>query len=196
MTVYFSAAIAQSDRYGKYYQVIVDTIEELGHQVLGNATTISFQDAYYNTRAQRVDYYHHLLHWLGQCDVVVAEVSFPSTINIGHELSLALERNRPVVAVYHTDHEPCLLLGRVDSKIFLNSYQPDTLRAVVKAGLAYAISQLDSRFNFFLSPTHSAHLDEITKRYKIPRAAYVRKLIDDDLRKNSVADPPTDPQPV
>ena len=35
---------------------------------------------------------------ISKADIVVVEISFPSTVNVGHELSLAMEKGKPVVA--------------------------------------------------------------------------------------------------
>jgi predicted DNA binding CopG/RHH family protein len=114
----------------------------------------------------------------------VLEVSFPSTLHIGHELSLALEKGRPVVALYHKGKEPSFFLGLQEDKIFWGDYVDYDLEEVVREGIEYADSQTETRFNLFLSPKHVAHLENKAKETKLPRSSYIRMLIDEDIKSN------------
>lgn len=90
MKIYFSAAIYAKDKYGKYYEQIVKTLESLGHTVQhdqitsGNLESIKTQ-----TTDLKDQYYKKVLRWMNQADIVVIEASFPSSLNIGHEITLA-----------------------------------------------------------------------------------------------------------
>jgi hypothetical protein len=46
------------------------------------------------------------------------------------------------------------------------------------------LENIDTRFNFFISPKIGNFLDWIAKKKKLPRAVYLRKLIEDDMDKN------------
>lgn len=181
MTIYFSAALAQSHLYQKYYQRIVAQLEKLGHTVLQDTTQVSLSDAISKSDQERIAYYKHVLQWIGKADVVVLEVSFPSTLHIGHELSLAIDKGRPVVALYHQGKEPSFFLGLEEEKIFWGEYANDDLEAIVREGIAYAANQTETRYNLFLSPKHIAHLDAMAKATKMPKSTYMRTLIEKDI---------------
>ena len=58
------------------------------------------------------------------------------------------------------------------------------LKDVLKYAVEEAKNQLDVRFNFFVTPEILSYLDWITQRRRIPRAVYLRKMIEDDMKKN------------
>lgn len=185
MTIYFSAAIAQADRFGRYYQRIIDALEKEGHTVFQDTTLVSFDEAVNKSDSERIAYYKQVLGWISKSDLVVLEVSFPSTLHIGHELSVALEKGRPVVALYLKNHEPSFFLGLENDKVFWGEYSDYDLEEIVREGMQYAIGQTETRYNLFLSSKHVAHLENRSRETKIPKSAYVRKLIEDDLEKSS-----------
>jgi hypothetical protein len=185
MTIYFSGALAQSHLYHKYYQRIVTKLEKMGHTILQDTTKVSLTDAINKTDQERIAYYQQVLDWIGQSDLVVLEVSFPSTLHIGHELSVAISKGRPVVALYHQGKEPSFFLGLEEEKIFWGEYTDFDLEEIVREGVQYATNQTETRYNLFLSPKHIAHLDAMAKETKMPKSTYLRQLIEDDIKRKS-----------
>lgn len=183
MTIYFSAALAQSHLYHKFYQRIVARLEKAGHTVLQDTTEVSLKDAVTKSDQERISYYKQVLHWISQADIVVLEVSFPSTLHIGHELSLAIEKGRPVVALYHQGKEPSFFLGLEEEKIFWGEYTSGDLEDIIREGLEYASSQTETRYNLYLSPKHITHLDRMAKATKMPKSTYLRGLIEEDIER-------------
>lgn len=186
MKIYFTAAIAQKDEYGQYYSKIVEVLESKGHQVQhlhitqGSHTKVLAEDHEETSR-----YYRKMTKWITESDLVVAETSFPSTLNVGHELTLALEKGKPVVLFYKKDHDPILMHGVNSERLFLLEYTDETLAETVKEALEFAKDQADTRFNFFISPSLSHYLDWICQHRKVPRSVYLRQLIEDDMSKNT-----------
>ena len=41
------------------------------------------------------------------------------------------------------------------------------------------------RFTFFITREIAAYLDKVTVRKKVPKAVYLRKLVEEDMKKNS-----------
>lgn len=181
--IYFSAAIAQKDTYADFYARIVGKLEKDGNTVFQDTTLVKFEEAVNKSDAQRVKYYQQVLNWINLADLVVLEVSFPSTLHIGHEVSLALEKGKPVVALYHQGKEPAFFLGLQEDKVFWGEYDKANLEKVLEEGINYARSQLAARFNFIITNKQVSHLDKMAKKYKMPRAAYLRQLIDEDVQK-------------
>jgi len=184
MKIYFSAAIVQKEQFGPAYEEIVAALTELGHTVFQDTTTVSLQDAITKSDDDRVAYYKQVVQWISQSDVVVLEVSFPSTLHIGHEISLALEKGKPVVALYQRGFEPSFFLGKEDDRLFWSDYQPGDLKKSLAFLLDSAVDLSDTRFNFFISPRHIAYLDWIVQHKKIPRSVYLRQLIEADREVN------------
>lgn len=184
MKIYFSAAIAQKHKFGEAHEQIVKSLEELGHKVFQDTTVVSLSDAINKSDEERVAYYRQVLDWISQSDVVVLEVSFPSTLHIGHEVSLALEKGRPVVALYQTGYEPSFFLGLQHSKVFWEEYHPRYLKRILEQALEDAALSRETRYNFFISPEHLQHLTVRARKENIRRAVYLRQLIEADMKLN------------
>jgi hypothetical protein len=121
---------------------------------------------------------------IANCDVVVCEASFPSTISIGHEVSVALDKGKPIIALYQPKKEPGVLEGINSERFMLLEYTQKDLKEVLDYGMEGAVEQIDVRFNFFISPKISKYLDKVSKETKTPRAVYLRNLIEEDMDSN------------
>lgn len=185
MKIYFSAAIYQQKQFGANYKRIVDQVKKLGHTVNQDTTETSLEDALNKTDDQRIKYYKQVLNWIASADVVVLEVSFPSTLHIGHEITLALDKGKPVVALYKKGFEPSFFLGLEHEKLLWVEYTDDNLEKSLSDALDFAVQTSDVRFNFFISPQIGVYLDWVSKNKRIPRAVYLRRLIEDDMKNNS-----------
>lgn len=185
MKIYFTAAISQHKEFGAYYQRIKECLEKSGHVVVsGNLFRMTEKTIASESEKERLRWYETSLKNINRADLVVVEISFPSTVNVGHELSVALDKGKPVVALFRDDRDPIFLRGRDEDKLYIFPYNEDDLENVIRAGIEYASEQQDTRFNFFISPAIGNYLDWIAKKRKLPRAVYLRKLIEEDMKNN------------
>lgn len=185
MKIYFAAAISQKETFGEMYLKIVKALQDGGHKVQHEHITKStMQDVIIKSNDERVKYYQKALRWISAADVVVIEASFPSTLNIGHEITVSLNRGKPVIVLYKKGHDSFFLHGLTSDRLFLVEYTEDNISEVVKDSLEYAKDQADTRFNFFISPSLSHYLDWISQRLKVPRSVYLRRLIKEDRDKH------------
>jgi hypothetical protein len=185
MKIYFTAAISQIKDFGDYYQRMVKALEMQGHTVQADhILNQKTEDIFSETDEEKVDYYKKFLKWLNKADIVFAEASFPSTVHVGHEISLALEKGKPVVVLHKKGRDPVFLQGIVSERLFIDEYNNGDLENVLISAVNYASEQQDTRFNFFISPKHQAYLDWVAQRRKIPRAVFLRRLINDRIKKD------------
>jgi len=101
MKIYFTGSLHNKDIDKEVYAKIVHLLEADGHEVRADHILKTKQgelDA--QSASERSIYYEKLNKWISNADLVVGEVSYPSTINIGHEISLALDKGKPVLALY------------------------------------------------------------------------------------------------
>ncbi len=184
MKVYFLGSISGKGQYLKNYQKIVEVLRSLKVEVIEN--TLEPTRAYVEELSdeKKVEFYKKVLQWINQCDILIAEGSYPS-IGIGHEISLAIEKGKPVVVLYeknvHTSH---LLEGLHSDKLLVIKYDFDELGDVVREAIDYVSDQVDTRFNFFVSPKHQHYLDWISRNRMVPRAVHLRKLLENDMDTN------------
>ncbi len=186
MKIYFSAAIYAKEKYDKYYLQIAKTLESLGHAVQHEHITgaVSLDDIKSDTQEQTDAYYKKFLRWMNAADIVVFEASFPSSLNIGHEITLALDKGKPVVVFYKKGFDSIFLNGLHSDKLFLVEYTDENLVETVKDSIDYAKDQSDTRFNFFLPPSLMSYMDWISEKRKVPRSVYLRELIERDRERN------------
>ncbi len=179
MRIYFSAAVSLSSYYGENYKKIVDVLEKLGHQVVHEHITLNSLDKIFSkSRHDNIEFYKKIVKEINKADVVVAEVSFPSTLNVGHEVSLALEKGKPVLALYAEDKTSPFFEGIGNDLLFYHGYKISELESFLPKLINEVIKRADVRFNFFISPEIGRYLDWVNQNKKIPRAAFLRGLIE------------------
>lgn len=186
MKIYFTGSLHNQNIDQELYVKIVELLESAGHEVRADHILKSKQvDLDAQTASERSIYYDKLHKWITGADLVVGEVSYPSTINIGHEISLALDKGKPVLALYQKDRAPGVLQGIKSDRFMLIEYTLSDLRKTLNYGLEEALNQVDVRFNFFISPQIGAYLDWVSQMKRIPRAVYLRKLIEEEMNNNT-----------
>lgn len=182
MKIYFTASIKGRKKYFGNYKKIIETLQDLDHKVIENVCKHSSDDVYGLSDKEKIKFYKGVLNWINKADLVIAEVSYPS-LRVGYELSLALEKGKPVIVLYINENASYFLKG-VDSEKFLYfKYDIAGLKKIIQNAIGFAKDQMDVRFNFFISPKIGAYLDWVSKTKKTPRAVYLRRLIEEDMAK-------------
>lgn len=183
MKIYFSAPLAGREELDKNYKAIVNVLKEWGHNVVADhvlkedsAKLESVTDSY------RFQYYKRMVKWISESDLIVAELSHPSG-SIGHEVTIALEKDKPVIALYFKGRGPQILLGIKSDKLQIVKYDLDNLKIQLEKALSKSKGKMDIRFNFFVSPEINEYLDWISRVKRTPRAVYLRDLLEKDMAK-------------
>lgn len=189
MNIYFVSAIAAAEKYGPAYKKIVSFLAEFSPNVVSeHILSTSISDIKKQTVEEYRDYYSRkFLKSMKTADIVVAEVSFPSTINVGHEITRAIDFEKPVLALYSKGNSPMFLEGLQSDKFILAEYDLndlDSLQKIVKSNIKKLLKNRDIRFNFFISPEIVRYLDWVAKVKRVPRSVYLRDLIEDDMKKH------------
>ncbi len=186
MKIYFTGSLHNKDIDIDLYSKIVSLLETGGHTVEADHILKTKQiDLDTQTASERSIYYDKLNKRMTGADLIVCEVSYPSTINIGHEVSLALDKGKPVLALYQKGRAPGVLQGIKSDRFMLFEYTLPELKSTLEYGLEEALAQVDVRFNFFISPQIGRYLDWVSQKKRIPRAVYLRKLIEEEMKNNS-----------
>lgn len=182
MKVVFIASQAQSPELENYYKQINDTLESHGLTVFSGHLFTKVMDSDLVDNKEIEAWYKQVIQQVKAADAIFVEISYPSTVNVGHILTFALDTGKPVVALYRAGREPFFLRGRVDDKLVLLEYKDKDIKDVVANALEYISSAQDVRFNFFISPEIGRFLDWVSKHKRLPRAVYLRKLIEEDMK--------------
>lgn len=184
MRIYFTASLTGKKDFGEEYRKIVSTMESMGHQVYSEHILKNDPEkVLVQSREQTAAAYKEISRQLKSSDLVVIESSFPSTA-VGYEISLALENSKPVVVLHQKGKKSFLLEGKVNDRLQMVPYSADSLKEVLEKAIKKAEGMVDVRFNFFVTPQILSYLDWIAKNRKIPRAVYLRRLIERDMGSN------------
>ena len=184
MKVYFTGSVHNKGVDLETYKKIVSVLENNGHQVqAGHILSVPLYEIEDKSKILRKKYHKKLTKWIAGADVIICEVSYPSTINIGHEITLALDKGKPILALHKPGREATTLLGIDSEKFTLLEYTEETLADVLSDWLEEVEGVLNTRFTMILEPRIKKYLDKITKT-GLSRSEYIRNLILQDMEKN------------
>jgi nucleoside 2-deoxyribosyltransferase len=121
MKIYCAGPIRGDRSYAKFFQEIISLIQKMGHTALSE---LAPQD---DEKVAKDDgmIYRRDIHWLGQSEALVAEVSAPS-LGVGYEISYALHvRKIPVLALCHhsTRSLSAMISGNFSELLVLETYE-------------------------------------------------------------------------
>jgi hypothetical protein len=185
MKVYFSASISGKKNLIGHYRKIFNALKKMDVDVLSDhVLKHTKEEIKIKNHDEVVSFYRKIVNLINKSDVVIIEASYSST-NLGHEITLALEKGKPTIVLYIKGSGGARMLeGSQDDRLFLVEYELDNLQKCLSDALQDASDQMDVRFNFFIPPQIVAYLDWIAKNKKIPRAVFLRRLIEGDMNKN------------
>ena len=99
LTIYFAGAISGGRGDVAHYRDIVSALESDGHRVLAGAVAAEHVGAD-GERLESKAIFERDMQWIEEADVLVAEVSTPST-GVGYEIATArYRRDIPVICLY------------------------------------------------------------------------------------------------
>jgi len=186
MKIYFLGAVSGMSKFDASYKKIISFLESSGHKVEHmHVTAVTMDDILkYDWDKNHIDY-NKMSKNIKNSDIVIAEVSHP-TLKIGYEIALALENEVPVLVLNSDIGEKSkfpLFLGYPKDKLILKNYDVNNMKEVLEKGIEEISQLMDIRFNFFISPKMSKFLDWISKDKMIPKAVFLRKLIEPEMEK-------------
>lgn len=188
MKVYFTCSARGTKTYGDLYRKIFDAVEQLGHDHVDDYSEDSDPDKVYESDHEgQVTLYKEAIAHIKESDIVLLEVSVHS-LTMGFLMQKALELGKPVIAMYLSQHAPVFANGIENDKLQLVEYSEATLQTILQEEFTFAAGQVDTRFNFFISPKIGMYLDSVSKKKRIPRAVYLRRLIEEDMRNSGYED--------
>ncbi len=181
MRAYFTASIVGKKYHLDKYRKIVELLTEKGVTVAAeHILNVEEKDIQLQSREKRLAFHQRLEDWVNSADFLVAETSFPS-ISVGYEISMALDRGKPVLILYSEGDPPSLFAYHENEKIVSEKYTMDTLAPIISDFLHFVRGEADTRFTFFISSKQAAYLAKMGKKNRVPKSVYLRSLIDKDM---------------
>lgn len=184
MKAYFTASIVGKKHFLNHYLKIIEILKTKNCEVISDHIINSTESQIrLETKEDRLKFHKQLKKWIGECDFVVAESSFPS-ISVGYEISLAQNFLKPILILYSSGDPPSLLAHHKDEKLVCEKYTIESLADLISDFINYVRGTNDSRFTFFITSKIARFLEKVSKKDKLPKSVYLRKLIENDMRNH------------
>jgi hypothetical protein len=183
MRIYFTGARAGNKKFGDSYKKIVESLAENGHDVqythiIGKKPQPHEKD--FNQTFKKVH------NWIKGADVIVAEISTPSS-GVGHEIFLSLSERKPVLALYHEDarsDKDATLKGNPSKYLEVSVYNIKTLDKIIKDFLHEAKQKLDTKFILIISPEIDRYLEWAADFKRMHKAQIVRNAVETEMEND------------
>ncbi len=190
MKVYLAASTKGQSKYGEYYSRIFNHIHKLGHKHLDDSIVNEKPEDFYGAIKKEgskkyEEMFNEALRKMRESDVNIFECSEQS-FTIGYLVQKSLDLNKPTLALFEENHQPSyFLMGSQDEKLIIQSYNKENIEKVIDTCLDTAVNVADKRFNFFITPSLLAFLNQAAREQGITKSTLIRNLILEHRRKNS-----------
>lgn len=185
MKIYFTAPLYQKSKHAHFYREIVGSLRKLSHAVITDIFDYEAEKVLGESEEYASKYLTIWNGYLRECDIAIAEISFPGTVNIGFEVASILDRGKPVIALYRKGTDPVFITKDFSSRMIKIEYTLNDIEDVLRWALEEAQQMLNRRFTFFVSPDIDNHLTKISRQYCLSRSDYIRNLILQDMKISS-----------
>lgn len=194
MTVYFTASIVGKRYHLSNYLKIIEWLTAQKFRVIADhIIKTSESEIILEGRQKRLEFHRNLHRWIISCNCMVVEATFPS-VSVGYEIALALSCGKPVLILYSEGNAPVLLTACDEEKLICSRYSQKNLARILTDFIGFVEGINDIRFNFFVTSFIASYLDEVSRKEKLPKSVYLRKLIEADMKKHSSYSPSMHPQ--
>jgi len=185
MLVYFTGSVSAKEKFLDNYLTIITILKKMGHEVIAEHIIHNSEDSIrLLAKEERVQFHDKVQKWINSCDFMIAETSHPST-SVGYEVGYSIRVGKPVLILYSVGDPPSLLGQHEDEKVVSEKYTPQDVEQLIKDFIKYVQGQQDLRFTFFITPKLVNYLDQVAKDNKVPKAVYLRKLIEQDMEHSN-----------
>src|SRR3989344_9585992 len=180
MRVFFVCDTKDILIYSDKYLTIRETVLSLGHTLTRDWLLGAIQATKRGEKHAESRYYDKVVEAILVADVVIIEGTV-ATANISHELTLALQKGRPLLFLSQLPYEELSkgFLSGVDSPLLkIKSYSKDTLKNIVSDFLNNSIGGLKVRFNLVMEKEQDNYLEWAAFIYKKSKTELIKRAID------------------
>jgi regulator of sigma D len=183
MKVYFLASSVQKNELEKIYSRIIKHLDanssEVYEKILSQHNPATDGASSHGVK----EWYKEWTEYIKECDFAIAEVSKPSSAQIGFEIGMILSRGKPVAVLHKRDRDPVFINDLYCPKLIKSEYTEDNIEEVID----WCIDEVDAisnkRFTFYITPEIDMFLDKRSKAEKVSRSEMIRSLIDKEMDK-------------
>ena len=185
MRVYFTASIYHRKELLDDYKAIISSLKKLGITKVfsEDILDIPLHDALNNSEIEREKWLTTWRKYIRDCDFAVAEISYPSTLNIGFEINNILERGKPVIGLYKEGKDPIFTSELHSRRLIKTSYTKENLKDVLAWAIEEAREIINKRFTFIVPPEIGDFLEDSYKSHGITASDLIRDLVKKEMVK-------------
>lgn len=183
MKVHFACSTSKLNKYKGNYRSICNEIKNLGHTITRD--WIEEAIGYYDQgklEIDREDIYKKSVESILASDVVVAEGTI-SSFSVGHQITLALSKNKPVLFLSYKskDDKSYFRNGFIDGiktpLLSAITYNDNNLKDVLEDFFNKNKRGLSVKFNIVLTKYIENYLDWASFTYRTNKSEYIRQII-------------------
>jgi len=184
MTVFYTASYYGKDRYQKYYDMVRVTLEATKIKLISpeknNYLDVLSEGEKKKIGDPKLVHYEAIRRGIAQSDAVVIEIS-NEDFQLGHEATLALLNKKPVLCLSVFEDFGLKIQNRF---FFAAKYDEYSIGEIIEEFITKAKKgHLTERFNLFLSPTQTLHLEVASQKVGLNKSEYIRQLIEEDRKR-------------
>jgi hypothetical protein len=179
--IYFTATSTNTELKAVNKQV-VKWFEAQGHEVYSKALGDRLPKNQDISGHQIKEWVKEWTEYINECDLVVIEGSYPSSIHIGFELGVSLMKGKPTVLLCQRNKNPVLIDQVFSNRLIKSEYGQDDLVEVLKWCLEEVDKVSSRRFTFYIDSEIESFLDMMVDKKDKSRSEYIRGLIKKEMK--------------
>jgi len=184
MKIFFTASIPSLKTHRPYYHAIVNNLKARGHTIFEEVLVKQPKNRMGFSRNQMQKWWTTFSNQLSDTDLVLAEASYPSNVQVGFLIGWLLAKGKPVILLYQEDKDPSFIDRHFDKRLVKSEYNLSNLDEVLDWVLEEVGHNIDRRFTFFISSDIDAYLDKVVASQGVSRAEFIRNLIENQMEDN------------
>lgn len=185
MKVFFSCSTNEILKYKNEYKAIRDTVKSLKHSLTRDWLDKSIELAESGQKDVPISrLYSDVVSAILMSDVVIFEGTVRST-SVGHQLTYALEKNKPVLFLTQETGEQLNYLfigGARTSLLTIKSYTKNTLAHIITDYLSHNNGDKKVRFNLVINKPQDNYVEWASYNYKMSKTEVIKQAIDKVMR--------------
>ncbi|HXS15136.1 MAG TPA: hypothetical protein VN711_03330 [Candidatus Saccharimonadales bacterium] len=171
-------------QYEREYGAIIDQLVKRGFEVVHSLqTTLEHLEPL--SYAEREAIFLKFYQELEDCELVFVELSMQS-VQLGYGMSYLRSKGKPIVVLSLknalNDLSPKGTFFSNIENMMAYEYTPETISSVLTEAIEYMAAKVDKRFTMVFPASLYAQLEETAKQKKLPKAVYIRQLIEQSLK--------------
>ena len=187
--VYFACSSLNLKDSISSYLSVVKYIKKLQHRIPNDwlsRVKREYKKGIVDKEEDRVKLQEEGIRAVENCDVLIAEVSYPSG-SVGFQIALALSLKKQVLCLYSTEFgeksPPQIIKARDSANIHIFSYDKKNLLEILEQFFKKYKGRKYIKFNFIISSEIEDYLNWISRNGELSKSRILRKKVIEDIVK-------------